>query len=213
MSIASVLVDISILSGLFPLLAALYNYRQLDHVLKLVAVFCLFSAGLDWLSYALAHFGVHNTLFVEHIFDILSVLLFTVIYYKAFYERFFKRIALLLGGMAFIAIVLNTLFYESIWMYPSVSNTVLSLLLIILSLTYFYQLLTRQEFIHIDKQGLFWINAGVLFYFSILIFLFMIYNKISSSAQADFIMIQSITNIISNVLFSVGLLCKPQKTA
>jgi hypothetical protein len=111
-----------------------------------------------------------------------------------------------------LVVINNAIFIEGLNTYPSISNTVLSLLLIVLSLSYFYQLLTRQEFIHIDKQGLFWINAGVLFYFSINIFLFMLFNKISKSAQADFNMIQSITNIIANLLYSVGLLCKPQKT-
>jgi hypothetical protein len=212
MSLAYVLVNISIASGVFPLIAAIYNYRQLEPVLKLVAAFCLVSAVLDLISMIMAHDGVRNTLFLQHLFDLVAVLFFSVIYYRAFYEPILKKIALILGITSFLIVVNNAIFIEGVNSYPSISNTVLSLLLIILSLTYFYQLLTRQEFIHIDKQGLFWINAGVLFYFSINIFLFMLFNKISRSAQADFNMIQSITNIIANLLYSVGLLCKPQKT-
>ncbi|MEO6851901.1 MAG: hypothetical protein ABI203_00040, partial [Mucilaginibacter sp.] len=100
----------------------------------------------------------------------------------------------------------------NIWIYPSISNTVLCMLMIILSLTYFYQLLTRQEFVHIEKQGLFWVNAGVIFYFSINVFLFMLYSKINESVRSDFYMIQTGTAIIANLLYSVGLFCKPQKT-
>jgi len=80
----------------------------------------------------------------------------------------------------------------------------------VLSLIYFYQLLSRQEFMYIEKQGLFWINSGVLFYYSITIFLFMLYNRINGEHRAYYYMMQSVTNIISNLLFSVGLLCKPQ---
>lgn len=212
MSIALILVNISVVSGIFPLLAALYNYRQLDPVLKLVVAFCAVSAFLDLLALYLRVHRVHNNLFIMHIFNLMAVLFFTVIYYRAFYESIFKKIAIILGGAGLIAIICSAIFIESIFTYPSVSNTILCLLLIILSLTYFYQLLTRQEFIHIEKQGLFWINAGVLFYFSINIFLFMLFNKISSSEIADYNMIQSVTNIIANLLYSVGLLCKPQKT-
>jgi hypothetical protein len=111
-----------------------------------------------------------------------------------------------------VAIICDAIFIENIWTYPSISNTVVCLLLVILSLTYFYQLLTRQEFLHIDKQGLFWINSGVLFYYSINIFLFMLYNKMSISVRNDYYVIQYGTSIIANLLYSVGLLCKPQKT-
>ena len=165
------------------------------------------------LSYVLTFLEVRNNQFIGHLFDLMAVVFFTVIYYRAFHESLFKKLALIFGSATLVIIICNTIFIEGLTAYPSISNTVLCLLMIILSLTYFYQLLTRQEFIHIDKQGLFWINAGALFYFSVNIFFFMIFNKISSSAQADFIMIQSVTNIIANLLFSAGLLCKPQKTA
>jgi len=85
-------------------------------------------------------------------------------------------------------------------------------LLICFSLAYFFQLLSRQEFVHIEKQGLFWINAGVLFYFSINIFLFMLFKRMITAHQEGYYMINNITNIIANILYSVGLLCKPQKT-
>ncbi|MDB5133763.1 MAG: hypothetical protein JWP37_366 [Mucilaginibacter sp.] len=212
MSITVILVYVSIASGFLPLMAALYNYNQLDPILKLVALFCLVSAFFDLLEMILSWLQVHNNYPLLHLYDLLTILFFTAIYYQAFYESIFKKIALILGAAGLIAIICNAILMERIWTYPSISNTILSILLIILSLTYFYQLLTRQEFVHIDKQGLFWVNTGVLFYFSINIFLFMLYNKISENVRNDFYMIQSVTNIIANLLYSVGLLCKPQKT-
>jgi hypothetical protein len=212
MSITLILVYLSIVSGILPLLAALYNYRQLDSVLKLFTLLCLVSLSFDVLEYISTKLGVRNNCPLFHLYVLLAVLFFTVIYYRAFYESIFKTIALILGGLALVAVICNAIFIEHIWVYPSISNTVSCLLMIILSLTYFFQLLTRQEFVHIDKQALFWINTGVLFYFSINIFLFMLYNKIDPSVRNDYYMIQSGANIIANLLYSVGLLCKPQKT-
>jgi hypothetical protein len=103
-------------------------------------------------------------------------------------------------------------FNSNIYDYPTVSNTSLSVSLIILSLIYFYQLLNPLKFIDIEKQGLFWINAGVLVYSSINIFLFMILSQIPIEDRHNYYIINSISNIIANILFSVGLLCKPQKT-
>jgi hypothetical protein len=212
MSIASVLVNVTIATDILPLLAALYNYRRLDPVLKWIAAFCLAAALFDFAELATSYFHVHNNYPLLHLYNLVAVLFFIVIYYKAFYETVFKKIALIIGIIALAGVIGNSIFIESIWRYPSVSNTILCLFLIIMSLTYFYQLLTRQEFIHIEKQGLFWVNAGVLFYFSINVFLFMLFNKFSPDEQADLHMLQSVTNIIANVLYSVGLLCQPQKT-
>ena len=213
MSVAVVLVNISVISGLFPLIAALYNYRHLDAVLKLVTLFCLLSIIPDFAGLITAYLKIkYNNLPQFHLYDMVATVFFTLIYHRGFYKSLFKKMTLLLGGTSLIVMIVNAIFIEGIWMYPSVSNTVLSVLLIILSLIYFYQLLNLQEFTYIEKQGMFWINSGVLFYFAINIFLFMLYNKINPAHRNDYYMMQSVTNIIANLLFSVGLLCKPQKT-
>ena len=100
---------------------------------------------------------------------------------------------------------------EGINDYPSLSNTALSIIVTCFSLLYFYELLTRQEFVHIEKQALFWINAGMLFYFAINIFVFMLFKRILSEHQESLYVINNITNIVANILFTVGLLCKPQR--
>lgn len=170
MNISLILTYFSIASGVLPLLAAWYNYKQLDGVLKLFVVFCIVSVAFDLLDMVLAFLKMQNNSPLLHLYILVSVLFYTVIYYKVFYKAVFKKIALLLGTITLIAMVCSAIFIQYIWTYPSISNTVLSLLMIVLSLTYFYQLLTLQEFVHIDKQGMFWINAGILFYFSINIF-------------------------------------------
>jgi hypothetical protein len=212
MSLALVLVYASVISGFVPVLAALYNYQQLDTVLKTMALFCLLSVIPDMISLVTAYIlklTSFNNLFLMHLFDMTAVIFFTIIYNKAFYKQILKKTALILGATALLVMLFSSIFIEGISLYPSISNTVLAIFLIVLSLTYFYQLLSRQEFMYIEKQGLFWINSGVLFYYSITIFLFMLYTKINGEHKYYYLM-QSITNIISNLLFSVGLLCKPQ---
>jgi len=212
MSVAYALNISSSVSGIFPVVAALYNYRHLDKILKIAALFFLVSSLFDWVL-EFTKMVANNNLPAIHLFIVISILFFAAIYYYAFFNPFLKKIVIILAVIALLIVIFNSVFIEGIWEYPSMSNTVLGVLLIFFSLAYFYQLLNRQEFIHIEKQGLFWINAGVLFYFSINIFLFMLLRKIiAAHQQEDYYMIHIITNIIANVLYSVGLLCKPQKT-
>jgi hypothetical protein len=211
MSVAYALNVSSTVSGLFPVLAALYNYKYLDKILKIAALYFLVSSLFDWVL-EFTKVVSNNNLPAIHLFIVISIVFYAAIYYNAFFNRVLKKVTIILAAIALLIVIFNVIFIEGIWEYPSMSNTVLGVLVIFFSLAYFYQLLNRQEFIHIEKQGLFWINAGVLFYYSINLFLFMLLRKIIAAHLEDYFMIHIITNIIANILFTVGLLCKPQKT-
>ena len=197
---------ISSASGLFPVIAFLYNYRHLDKTFKIIAAFFIVAVLFDVI---LRLWGKGNNYPVIHVFVIINIIFFGVIYYKAFFIKEVKRLTIILSVIAFLIAVYFT---RDLYDYPSEGNTASSIVFIILSLIYFYQLLNRQEFVLIEKQGLFWFNAGVLFYFSINIFLFMLFPKIPKDQQASYCIINNITNIIANLLYTTGLLCQPQKT-
>ena len=200
---------ISTVSGLFPVIAFIYNYRHLDRIGKVIGVFFVLSAVSDILLRLLQEWGINNNYPVIHIFVIINIIFFGFIYYRAF---FIKRLKLVTIIMSAIALIIAIYFTKDILVYPSESNTASSIIFIIFSLIYFFQLLNRQEFVHIEKQGLFWFNAGVLLYFSVNIFLFMLFNKIPADERPSYYIINYITNIIANLLYTTGLLCQPLKT-
>ena len=208
----SVHIWLSVISDIFPILAAIYNYKYLDSVLKIALGFFIVSLLSDVLQIAFFYLRIPTSNPIIHIYIILSILFFGAIYYHAFFSHLTKEIVVAFSALALFIVLFNMFLNEGIFEYPSVSNAVLSILLIAFSLMYFYQLLYRQEFIHIEKQAFFWINASVLLYYSVTIFLFMLYKKLSEDQIGQYYMINSITNIIANILFSIGLLCKPQKT-
>lgn len=214
MLISLLLSNISVLSAVFPLLATIYNYKHLDKLMKILALYLLISGAFDftmWLAYNLGQNSKTplNTIPLLHVSVVTSIVFFGVIYYNSFLKSVLKKITLVFSTIVMLIVLYNT---RNIFEYPTISNTASSILLIILSLVYFYQLLNPQKFIQIEKQGLFWVNAGVLVYSSVNIFLFMLFSQIPDKDKADYYVIFSITNIIANVIYSIGLLCKPQKT-
>ncbi|HEX8021651.1 hypothetical protein [Mucilaginibacter sp.] len=215
MLVSVLLMNISVISGLFPLLAAAHNYKHLDNLMKLLAAFLLISGLFDWSMWLSYQFKPHtghplNTNPLLHVYVILTIGFFGLMYYKLLSKSFLKKIAIFLATITMVVVLYNA---KNLFDYPSVSNTTSSLLLIVLSLIYFYQLLNPQTFIHIEKQGLFWFNSGVLFYSAVNIFLFMLFSRIPDKDKADYYVIFSITNIITNLIYTVALLCKPQKTS
>lgn len=203
--------NLSVISGFFPVLVILFRYSRLDKVLKLASWYFIISVIFDsgfWI--ASYEFREKNTMPALHAYVMISVILMGIVYYNMYSKRYFKIIACVISTLTAAIVLFQA---KNILQYPSVSITSLSVLLIILSLIYFYQLLNPLEFVHIEKQGLFWINAGVLFYSAVNIFLFMLLNQIPNDDRPNYYMIHSATNIIANILYSIGLLCKPQKTS
>jgi hypothetical protein len=212
MTLANILNYLSLFSGVLPVAAALYNYKHLDKVLKIAAVFFIISSFFDILLFTIPKLGVKNNSPFLHLFTVISIVFYGLIYYHSFYIPLFKKITVALSILTLIVLGYNAIGDDKIMSFPTISYTFLSVVLNILSLLYFYQLLNNKEFTHIEKQAMFWINSGVLFYFGINIFLFMLFVRIESHNGGDLWVIHDLTNIFANVLYSVALLCKPQKT-
>jgi len=201
---------ISFASGFLPVIAFIYNYGWLDKVSRLIGAFLIVAFVFDVALELLPLMGVSNNSPVVHMFVIINIIFFGIIYYEAFFIGKIKTLTIILSSLA---LVIALYFTKNILRFPSEGNTASSIIFIALSLIYFYQLLSRQEFVHIEKQGLFWFNAGVLFYSSINIFLFMLFNMIPADDLPTYFVINNITNIIANLLYTTALLCRPQKLA
>ena len=211
MSVASVIGVLSTISGFLPVLAALINYKNLDRALKIAALYCLVSVMSDVVLQVMAASGVPNNYPVIHVYIAISIVLLGAMYFYAFFIPLIKNGVFIASLVVLVFALVDMVAIEGINDYPSLSNTALSIIVTCFSLLYFYELLTRQEFVHIEKQALFWINAGMLFYFAINIFVIMLFKRILSEHQESLYVINNITNIVANILFTVGLLCKPQR--
>jgi hypothetical protein len=210
MPLDALLANISVISGFAPVLVALYSYRQLDKTLKIASLYFLIAVLVDtvmWMS--LHQWKVRNTMPTLYVFVLISIVLFALLYYNIYAEIKLKKTAIILSVLTLFVALFDA---RDLLAYPSLSITTLSLMLIVFSLIYFYKLLNPLKYVAIEKQGLFWINAGVLFYSSVNIFLFMLLTQIPANDRPNYYIINSLTNIIANTLYSVGLLCKPQKT-
>ena len=197
---------ISSASGLLPVIAFAYNYRQLDRISKTIGVFFIIAALADLMQWLLPMWHMNNMPVISA-FIIVNIIFFGIIYYKVLINVAMRWLTVVLSVIA----GLISLYYSKDIFAEPWANAASSIAFIILALIYFYQLLNLQEFVHIEKQGLFWFNAAVLFYFSINIFVVMLIGSIPVPERAQYLIIQNITNIIANLLYSIALLCRPQK--
>lgn len=203
---------LSFASGLIPPTAAIINFKNLNQTLKLIAALLAITFLIDFFEwvYFLGYINVKNNYPFLYLSVISSFVFYSWIYFKSFYNIYLKQFTLLIG-LTGVIISVFFIIKNSIWNYPTWGNTALSFFMITVCLLYFNQLFNRQEFLHIEEQPLFWFNSGVLIYSSFNIFLYMLFTKLKFSYELY--AIHLVTNIISNLFFSIGLFCKPRKVA
>lgn len=210
MTLENILNYLSLFSGLFPVIAAIYRYKTLDPVLKPMAIFFFISAFVDTLLLVMPRIGILDNWPLIHIFIVIMLVFFGRVYYQSFYVNAFKKVTTWVCILALIAIGFGV-FWDGLMFFPSFANSFLSVIFTLLSLLYFYQLLTAREFVHIEKLPMFWINSGVLIYFGINIFLFMLFDKFVKHTEDDVWIIHDLTNVVSNIFYSIGFLCQNQR--
>jgi len=136
----------------------------------------------------------------------MIVEMFLVLYY---YQKVLIKRNLLIVVM--LLIFLSTAIIECFSKNPvsellTYSLTVKCLIFIILSLSFFYQIYTREEDIFKRKAPDFWYNVGFLIYFSLAFFPFFLATEIMKG-WLDYPVwyVHNIGNILKNIIFALGL--------
>lgn len=96
---------LSVISGIIPVLAALFNYKQIDKVLKIAATFFLVSFLFDvgfWIALETGGGNLNDMPFV-HLYLLVSLGFYSVIYYYLILNMTLKRIVIILSIMTLIA--------------------------------------------------------------------------------------------------------------
>ncbi|MBD0254318.1 MAG: hypothetical protein ICV83_01260 [Cytophagales bacterium] len=151
-----------------------------------------------------------NNLPLFHLFTLIELLFFGWVYEQVFINVLLKRIVAVLTVVLGVFTVGNSILWESIWTFNSISATAEGVYLIVLSLLLFRQLLLQDEVMFLDRHPLFWLNSGVLLYFAGNLFVFMLQHAIAGSAQKGYVygLVHSGINILANLLFGMALLCR-----
>lgn len=197
---------------LLPLVVLLFYYRRLDSLMLFFAAFMLLTALSDALLDVLFFLKLPNNMPVIHIYLLLSVVFVGLIYYQALIGNFLKKAVIILSAVALLVMFSATFFFGSLMQYPSMSNTALSILVIIFSLLYFFQLFNEKTIIKVEQRSFFWINLGLLINFSSTILFFVLYKYLLDKKLWAYFNINDYANITFNILSTVGILQLSRKS-
>jgi hypothetical protein len=125
-------------------------------------------------------------------------------------RRVKNRIRLLIWVYPSLALI-NIFFVQRIYTFHSITYALGSLLILIVSIYYFFELFQMKQPINLVREPSFWICSGLLFYYSCT---FPIFGYFNFFIHAPKIIIYNgenivlILNILMYLLFTIALLCR-----
>jgi hypothetical protein len=198
---------------LLPIIISLIKFKALGPHLKALSFFLYITAILEVLSLYCASRGINN-FFLFHIHTVFEYGCLALVYYYLFNSKIIKRV--LLGSIVLVAVfaIADPIFIENIASMNTIPRFINSILLIVLSMLFFYKIFIDMKIFPLGSHPMFWINTGILIYFSGTLFLFIFSNSLMEQSDQTYWeswIIHSILNILLNLFFAIGLWHKRTK--
>ncbi len=190
-----------------PLLLGIYNYKYLKAETLVVFFYVSNAVLFEIISRTLMFLNFRNTLPFLHLYTVLEFSLFWLFYYrffKVFYStKNMKTVLVLFVSFA----IINAIFIQKIDTFNTYARGIESIILIALSLLAFNKIMVEVDTRYPTSQPVFWVNTGVLFYFSGNLVVFMLSNYISGDNKMLLVSwgIHAILMALLNSFISIGL--------
>ena len=154
------------------------------------------------------------------VFNIYYAILFFMLTWF-YYEILFissRRVMLWIGlGVYLQSFILITIYVQGFFEYQTLMWVITAIIMIIYSISYFFYSLSTIPTANIYGSTYIWINSGVLIYFCLNLFLFIMGNYVLTELPPEMSLLiwsfHNVNNIIKNVLFSIGIYFYRKKIA
>ncbi|GAB5522500.1 MAG: hypothetical protein Roseis2KO_03720 [Roseivirga sp.] len=198
-----------ILSGI---LIGLLRLRKLGAVQRLLVLMFIITGLVEVGSEVLWQNGVNNyALF--HIYALLEFSILILIYRQTF-QRQLTRKVLKAAIFVFVAFgIINALFFQSVFEPNTNVITTSSVLLVALSISFLFRVLSDMRYDRLEKSAMFWIDIGVLVYFSSSFALFNFGEELvpySIESTINVWTLHIFFNVLHYIAFCIALWMKPE---
>jgi hypothetical protein len=204
MEIVLLIAHFSSVSVLIPLVLAILQWRRLPAdiaALRWLIVACAVTDIVSFLSSQV--FSVHN----QFVGDAYMFFQFTLLLY-IFSLQFERKAVLKVAYVSVVVFYLTSLvILKSYSVSTSIFDAITSLVIITLSIIFFYKLLNELKVVNIHRLPILWISFAALFYYSGNLFIFLSRTYLESVPDSYKVIwtAHNILNITKNILFAIAL--------
>lgn len=189
------------------------RYKRLSQDQRILLI-VLFSALAVELAGRVLWMNELNNLFLYHFYAVAEFLLMAVLYQRNL-NGMIRPVFITSVMIVFVVFAIaNTVFFQSLAEFNSNVTFVECLLMIVLSIFYFYKLLRDLDHKKLERVPMFWVNMSVLTYFSGALILFHVANDLIPLPLKERGAVwgtHALFNIVHYFLYGVALYVQPLK--
>ncbi len=195
-----------ITTSILIILIGALNFKTLKRSLPLRVLFCLIIISLivDVVGRIMQFNGIHN-IWLYNTYTLIEYSLFTLFYLSLFSIKRNMKIVIgvfyIMALTVMIIITISQSFHEHL---NSVAMGLRSLILICFAALYFKDMLSKLEYDTPWENPFFWINSGILLFFSGGFFIFIFSDYRDTTRMINLWDIHNIIHIIYNILIIIG---------
>jgi hypothetical protein len=201
---------------LLPLLLYLSRIKYASRQVHIIGVLLIVSGVCDLIGMVLFSRN-QSTVVLFNTYYALMFALLTWFYYEALFVNS-RRMMIWVGLAIYVqSFVLVTIYVQSFLEYQTLMWVIGAVILIIYSIAYFFHSLSTISASGYFGYSLIWINIGIMIYFCLNLFLFVMGNyvltRLDPETSAMIWSSHNINNIIKNILFAIGISFYKRKVA
>lgn len=186
---------------LIPFVVGIYKYSRIRN-LRYLFFFVCYGVGNEMVSKVLKEFGIRNTMPQSHLYAIVSFTLLCLFYRSVFKgyisEKWFNGLIVLY----YVFSITNLLFFQSIFDYPSLSFSVMTIVVVVFAIIYYHKTMVEAEVTSLSKEPLVWINTAMLIYYTGNLFYNVLFNLFLDYSH-EFLRSIGIYFFVLNALFYI----------
>jgi len=199
----------------FPAIIGLVRYRNADTSYRPFFYYIFYSLVNELFVglYIVPHASRHTNIISWQAFNLLECLLLLVQFY--YWQRFrnYKKVILVLLGLAVLGWVAENFIFSSIYDFNPVFLITYSFILVLLSINTINDQVVNYNR-SISRNALFIICVGfvIFFIYTIVVFTILATNNSHNKAFSSVFEIRVYINALTNILYAIGIYFVPRKT-
>lgn len=176
--------------------------RKTKKTLGILSVFLVLNVIIEIVAFLISEYSINN-MFVFHIHTVIEFAFVVWVALKIIKPVRATEIAIILPAAFLVFSIIDAFYIENLDSLNSLPRGIEGLIVIAISVFFFYRLFNSEENFDLLKYPYFWLFSGWLIYFSGTFFLF-IYNNMAGFT-ITFPVIHSVLNILLNLVFTYTL--------
>jgi hypothetical protein len=192
----------------------LFKPNNKENSLRVIFYYILYCILNEIVGYSLYEIGVNSDYITFVLFTVMEFSFFCLFYIYAFPTKFIKRAIIPIWVLFVLFTIIDFFLVNQMNSFDSFAVGIESILIILLCIYYLVAQIKRDDNLFVYSTSNFWIIISFLIYLSGLFFLYIMAETMikSKAFKIQYTIINSVFNILKNILLSVAMIMKPTPT-